>query len=184
MSMIDDGEHYNRYSEIRHGSLVVDDARRNVVQSDLVLRNTGGQTMLHLATIENDEDTVRKLVAAGADVNATDSDGLTPLHCACAFNADGRIVALLVKHGADPHARAAGGTVPLHEAARHGHPKVVAYLLDQGVDVNASTKDSHESALQLAINVGDLETVQMLLRSNASLCLADSGGGSPSTTLP
>ena len=47
---------------------------------------TGGRTALHLTAGWGDVQTMRLLIAAGADVNATAAGGLTPLHLAVSGN--------------------------------------------------------------------------------------------------
>src|SRR5947207_4014133 len=63
-------------------------------------------------------------------VEARDSDGSTPLHCA-AWKGHSEVVALLLDHGADVNARNHNdhwGDTPLHAAA-HGNQRAVAELL-------------------------------------------------------
>jgi hypothetical protein len=62
----------------------------------------------------------RRLLQAGADLHATDAQGLTPLHCATLYGFTSRdrprLVALLdalLLAGADPQQAAAGGVTPL-----------------------------------------------------------------------
>lgn len=59
-------------------------------------------TPLHWAASFADADTVTCLIARGADVNAANTDGATPLHDAVA-RGDEAIVKLLLQHQANPH---------------------------------------------------------------------------------
>jgi ankyrin repeat protein len=76
-------------------------------------------------------------LAGGADVNAKNVDGWTPLHEA-AFGGRKEIVELLISNGADVNAKHDGfGTTPLHRAAYRGHKEIVELLIGKGADVNA-----------------------------------------------
>ncbi len=83
---------------------------------------------------------VKRLLAAdGTLVDARDTDGSTPLHCA-AWKGHQKIVAFLLKAGADPNAQNANGhwgTTPLHAAAHANEAAIAELLIQHGADVNA-----------------------------------------------
>lgn len=63
----------------------------------------------------------------GANVNAKDKDGDTPVHDA-ALRGHKDIVELLLAEGADANARDNSGQTPADEASRRGHEEVVNLL--------------------------------------------------------
>ena len=67
------------------------------------------------------------LLKAGANVNAADKDGETPLHVAAA-HADGPCVSLLAAAGAKLGAVAMDGSTPLSLAHQSGHSAVLTAL--------------------------------------------------------
>ena len=81
------------------------------------------------------EDVV-KILDKGADIDAQDEDGFTPLHWAGKFSKTPDVVPLLLEANADVNVRIEDGTTLLHLAARYAHPTIVEWLLDRGADAN------------------------------------------------
>ncbi|KAG9453603.1 hypothetical protein H6P81_006507 [Aristolochia fimbriata] len=92
-------------------------------------RDKQERTPLHLAASKGHSWCVRRLVEAGAEVNATSEDGRTALFRAAA-NGDVETVALLLEMGADPSI-AAEDVTPADVAQEKGHGNVVD-MLQQG----------------------------------------------------
>ncbi|CAM9394450.1 unnamed protein product [Ectocarpus sp. 8 AP-2014] len=84
------------------------------------------------------------LVDGGADVNAADTHGLTPLHLAAADYSNCKIVTKLIKAGADVNAANTDGLTPLHAAAfDSSHCEIVTKLIEAGADVHAEDPGGH-----------------------------------------
>ena len=107
----------------------------------------------------------RLLLTAGADVNAKNKWGSTPLHAA-AREGHTEAVRLLLEAGADVNAENEDGETPLHWAAWEGHTDVVRLLLAAGADVNAKDKDVR-TPLHLAAKKERPDVVRLLLEAGA-----------------
>ena len=105
---------------------------------------------------------VRLLINAGADVDASNDFGSTPLLRAVEV-VNLEIVELLLNAGADVDASDDFKSAPLLYAANHGHTDIVAMLLRYGA--NANIKDSvGNTPLHLCAYYGDIHMAKMLVQ--------------------
>jgi ankyrin repeat protein len=125
--------------------------------ADATLRSGLGRTALHFAASgpSGKEDVAHAgdypavasllLAANGAEVDAQDADGWTPLYCAAAVGQT-EMLKLLRQHGADVNKRDAGtgampmGATPLHQACAGRHEDCVKELVKAGADEFAQDK--------------------------------------------
>jgi len=123
-----------------------------VAASTLVVAATtfrGAPAPVADAAMRGDLTTVKKLIAQGVSVNASQGDGMTALHWA-ADRGDSALASILVRAKANVRATTRiGAYTPLHIASRTGNPAVVKALLTAGSDVKATTM-SGATALHLA----------------------------------
>ncbi|TAA41577.1 ankyrin repeat domain-containing protein [Pseudoxanthomonas winnipegensis] len=91
-----------------------------------------GMRPLHIAVRECKAIMVRILLKAGADVNAQDLTGCTPLHIAMlvAEQRQQPMICDLMNAGADPSIRAGNGMTPLEYAKFLKRPKVIIDLME------------------------------------------------------
>jgi len=135
-----------------------------------------GQTPLHIAVAyagaKGDATSVEILLEAGADANAVNSAGGTPLSYADKLN-DLKIVRLLLRHGAktDIPITQAGQTV-LHSAAHAGHAEIVRLLLDAKATVDVKSK-SGQTPLFFAIAGSHVDAASCLLGAGANPNIKD-----------
>jgi hypothetical protein len=92
------------------------------------------------AAKSGDVKKVSDLLAQDATlINARDTDGSTPLHCAT-WKGNQEVVALLLKAGADVNAKNNNGhwgTTSLHAAAHANQAAIARLLIDAGAELNA-----------------------------------------------
>ena len=97
----------------------------------------GAVTPLHRAAEQGDIEQVRSLIASGADINARDYQGLTPIHRASGWTHGHEVkslevVKVLVAKGADVNAESNGGITPMKCARKYGTEAIRSYLQAHG----------------------------------------------------
>ncbi len=200
--LLDHGARLNLWTAI---ALDRADAVRSFVSRDPGLltarmtRNQHRRTPLHHAAAKNRPQIVALLLALGADPNATDATGATPLTTASQENADPEIAAMLLEAGVkldfltavnlrrydlaeamlrdEPTRIGADGrdTVALHLAVNKKNHDAVRWLIAHGVDVNAKRLmwDCNHTALHMTVENGDIEIARMLLDAGADPNIRD-----------
>ncbi|XP_023215803.1 neurogenic locus Notch protein-like [Centruroides sculpturatus] len=126
-----------------------------------------GETSLHLAARYARADAAKRLLDAGADANAPDNTGRTPLHAAVAADAQGVFQILLRNRATNLNARMRDGTTPLILAARLAIEGMVEDLINAEVDINAAD-DHGKTPLHWAAAVNNVDAVRVLLAHGAN----------------
>ncbi len=91
------------------------------------------------AASEGSLSTLRTLLDGGADVNARNTAGETPLHHAV-WSTQHVCILHLLESGADPNAADKNGDTPLHLACREPELPMIEYLLRFGADATLRNK--------------------------------------------
>lgn len=141
-------------------------------------RHPDGATALHWAVHWDDVETAALLLRAGADPNAVNDLGVTPLWLACS-NGNVSVATALLEAGADPNLALPSGETPLMTAARTGHPAIVRALLDRGADVRETERVLGQSALMWAVAERHEAVVRLLLDRGANPSQRSTSGFSP-----
>ncbi|MCJ1354949.1 MAG: hypothetical protein MMC33_004939 [Icmadophila ericetorum] len=101
-------------------------------------------TPLHIASIKGRVEIIRRLLAAGANVQAMAGEGMLPLHSAAA-QGHPNAVKLLLDGKAPINAVDARNRTALHLAAINGHEETVMLLLGRGAAIEKDVIDEVES---------------------------------------
>jgi len=117
-------------------------------------------TALHWAVRANDADAVQRLLRSGANPDAANRYGVTPLSLA-ATNGSAALIQALLQAGAHP-----SGSI-LMTAARTGNAEVIRMLIARGADANARESSLGETALMWAAAENHPEAVRALIEHGA-----------------
>ena len=130
---------------------VLDDIRETkvrVIENPDALDNVG-RTRLMNAIMENDDRVCYILLESGANPNAQDKDGWTPLMYACRYAQTSTVIQLLFEYGAKLDAKSNYQVSVLQIAAAYSkNRKVLATVLEQAANLKLNLQDSFITALK------------------------------------
>jgi ankyrin repeat protein/mono/diheme cytochrome c family protein len=122
-----------------------------------------GQNLFH-AIRAGDRAAVGSLLKSGADVQARDELGNTPL-LAAALNADAAVFELLLQAGADLNTTNQAGATPLMRAATFEDK--ARRLVEKGADIKPRSRLGNTALILAARKFGNSRTVRLLLDRGA-----------------
>ena len=123
---------------------------------------------------------ITALIKAGADVNAKDKDGMTPVMWTAACNPKTDAIAALVKAGANVNAQANDGSTPLILAVlRNPNPEVITALAKAGAKLNAENKDGMTPLEFAAMEIDNPDVIAALVKAGADVNARSSTGMTP-----
>lgn len=135
-------------------------------------------TPLMQAVDRQDAPLVALLLAAGADANLGDEEGLAPLTLACQLGGEAVLGHLLSAPHIDLRAALPDGASALHICARYAPATVVARLLTARLPVD--TPDSRgQTPLMWAAASGHTQSIGLLLKAGAKINAATQTGFTP-----
>jgi hypothetical protein len=133
---------------------------------------------LFLAVEDDEPGRTSAWLAHGADANARDNEGKTPLFWAVYAWNHPEHASLLIAHGADVRPRDHEGQTPLHYAALFGSEAQIGLLLEHGAEIDARTALGR-TPLHYAAGLGRHEEVALLVRQGADTGIRDNEGRTP-----
>ena len=117
-----------------------------------------GYTPLHLAARYGDWDIGLDLIIGGANVDAADCLGATPLHVAACHNHKDFVDMLSrSKIGANVNSKSFNGSTPLHSAAACGAVDVIDHLLYHGANLSAVDENNLSTLHYSIMNIRQLD---------------------------
>ena len=147
------------------------------------------QELLSKAIAAQDFNAVQHAIENGADLNAKNANGGTPLMVVVQLISNNQtdenflqIIRLLLANNANPNIITNDKITPLHQAVLGGNTRVVELLLAAAADPNLSLPSAFntKSVLSYAVENNQSEIAQLLLEHGASV---DSGGDNNMTPL-
>ncbi|KZS01165.1 Notch-regulated ankyrin repeat-containing protein, partial [Daphnia magna] len=124
--------------------------------------NADGQTALHIAAADGDENIVKYLHMLHANPNISDNEDRTPVLIAAERGKTTVVEILTEKFRASCLDRTKDGSTLLHVASFHGHPETALMLLKKGVPLHMPNKSGARS-IHIAARKGHVGVIQTLL---------------------
>jgi ankyrin repeat protein len=153
-----------------------DEVKKRFSKSDSInQKNAQGQSLLHVAALRNDADMVQFLLAMGADIEAKDNAGETPMAAALGAGCIDAVKTLATAGSNIFQANGAGETV--YERARTKGSDALAAIISPKTVVQQDANG--KTALHYAAGLLDEKSVAVILAAGGAVSVADKSGETP-----
>ncbi len=157
-----------------------------LISAPVLGQTRAGDTPLHIAVRSGQVASVKHLLERGADANAKNQLGQTPLivvaadgsRTPAARQARRTIARLLLGAGADVNAADREGATALHVALARERGELLGVLLDAGANVQAADARGR-TPLHYAAQAGDAKAIDLLVGRGARIDAKDAAGDTP-----
>lgn len=130
-----------------------------------------------LELLQNDDYLgIKKYIKSGGDLSETNESGESVLACALRAQCSHETIMLLIQSGADIFDFDHEGVSIFDMAITYDNIEMVQYLIEQGKDVNKTTRRSGFTALMGAACYGRVEIAKILLENRADQYVKDLKG--------
>lgn len=148
----------------------------------LVSKSHLERNLLRFFTPDRYQTILAILIDNGADVNAVNKAGDTPLHLAVKMDSDA-LVKILIER-ASVNEKNTWGETPLHIFSKKGFSRssIGRLLIDKGADVEARSDLKDQTPLHCAVQrrlLTNTELIRLLIEKGANIEAVDSEGATP-----
>ena len=145
----------------------------NIVQAEVPDKICDSSIMLFSESMRRIDQVMPDFIEAGVDVNKPiNQDGQTPLF----YAGNAKLIAQLLRAGADARVRDAKGRTPLFFCSFYGdRSEMVRLLMQRGIRINTQDNEGN-TALMMAVMMGETTGVQALLDSGANPNIKNKAG--------
>ncbi len=134
------------------------------------------------ALIDTTPEELQRILDLGANIEARNSYGWTPLNNAMGWTHSTDKIQFLLDKGADIEARDNGGNTPLIRAASNWRgfaTEIVVFLIENGAQIEARDNDGNTPLMMAAHGYSTLEIVQFLIDKGANIEARNNDGNTP-----
>jgi ankyrin repeat protein len=140
--------------------------------ADIHALDMNDSTPLHTAVVEPSSSAViKRLIQYGANVEAKNNRGETPLACAMEHQ-PAHVIEYMLQKGSDPKAMTRSGAPVLFEAVRRESVELIKILIHYGADLRAVNAEG-QGLVQCACKTGNPALVKFLLSIGTEFNTAD-----------
>lgn len=136
------------------------------------------ETLLHIAAEHGNINIIKFLLDKNSNINASNSQYLTPLMIAVKFK-NINTIKFLLSNDAKTNSDTKPRETALHIAISGGDSDIIKLLLDHNADCTIARSTDGKTPLHIAAELGQVDTCKLLIERGADVNIQDKKGNTP-----